>query len=667
MVKATTALAACFLLLAASTLQGCGGDADEDELQKRLDAQPKYDYYIFTPFGNVHLLDEYLDPKIYPLESLLADNDVKGILVLYVMPGKEYQDMLDFTETLVTNPNAPPPASLSTLEAKVKEYMNKHLTDKLKKDGRVRVLTPLDFDQILLSVRHRIGSTAFTKWFGHATYDSPKFCDAVMRVRGVGNSVPVMRLDTGVIFNFHSKGDLSGVATMMKAGVEDYKASMSDVFTQSFMISQLYTGVKKDNGTIPYDTWNEGYATQSVPALLATDDLIIESQFAGPFPGTTVFHPTPEMMEKATNSDVMMKFYGLQEKDDKTHLDTCTPSWDPDDDKRHEADINCIGNAYIGSNPTKAIISGAALASGPGVALDLPPFLHTDLYIMWIDDHLFDKMAQEVMATKRRAPPIGVGKARFPDVRPPPTATPRFALEFYMPTFTMGAVFDKWINAHPDAYLLKFWAEDLPSELGEKLKALKPISGIAQGPFTEVIQEVRFKGKSLTASEKTDFDAELWKTALVRLEDVYWQMSKVPEPDGIPSFATLWATGRVCAWKTLKKYCDATWALTNNPCKGKFCVKAAQGLVKTTYDTKAKTAKTRNELPPMTKQDLNPAMEAKIAELILGANMHLDWIIEWADIVQAIRSVRLGKIMTDISYSHASNTTVPSVEDKLPM
>merc|ERR1719210_3193249 len=351
----------------------------------------------------------------------------------------------------------------------------------------------------------------------------------------------------------------------------------------------------------------------------------------------------------------MKAFYGLEKRGSEPFLEAKLPSVDGDDDTRREMDATHLGHTYVGSNPTHSLISGAALTTGPGVALDMPPMIHTDLYIMWVDDHLFDRMTAEVLATKRRAPPTGIGgKARFPDVRPPQRNTARFVLEFYMPTLTMGAIFDKWMNDHPDAHLLKFRGEMISEKLRSKLEVLKPINGTAMGPFTKAMQDVRFMGKMLGGDKVTKLTNDLWSAALSRMQDAYWLWSRLPQPEvdgsATPSFATLWVTGRVCKHKPTQKYCDKSWEEVGKPCKGKFCVAAAQGMVTEVWDNKGQEAKTRKELPPLTQGDLNPAFKAKVDSLIETAKSHLSWTAAWPAVAQAIRTVPMGQVRTDIQY-----------------
>ncbi len=50
-----------------------------------------------------------------------------------------------------------------------------------------------------------------------------------------------------------------------------------------------------------------------------------------------------------------------------------------------DEDIDRLGIQFVGASPLGACISGAAFATSPGLTLDLPPFSHFRLNVMWID------------------------------------------------------------------------------------------------------------------------------------------------------------------------------------------------------------------------------------------------------------------------------------------
>jgi hypothetical protein len=61
-----------------------------------------------------------------------------------------------------------------------------------------------------------------------------------------------------------------------------------------------------------------------------------------------------------------------------------------------ERDLTTMGNAAIGAAPLTAHVSGAAFCVSMGVTLDLPPFTHWRLNVMWIDDDTLVEFARAV-------------------------------------------------------------------------------------------------------------------------------------------------------------------------------------------------------------------------------------------------------------------------------
>ncbi|CAE8608588.1 unnamed protein product [Polarella glacialis] len=599
------------------------------------------DFFIFTHVGNAAQLDTYL---AYPLEDLLVGGFRKGVMVMYVMPKKEWAVMLKYVEDLVANEAAPEPKELQVLNQTCHEKMERADTDAATHDlHRIRMLSPLDFRDTLLSIRYRLGPLNFQQWLGHTTYDAPKLVDAIMRVRALGNGFPVFRFDIDVICNAYTKDSMASIKEAVYRGVEDYKASIDDPMVQSFVLSQQYAAMPASDKS-EFNSWNEAFSTRANPALLATPALCNATQWKADG-SWGKFLPSPGELTAATHANVLMAFYGLQEVPGHPRLQAAQPSTSASAAARREEDILKLGNTFVGANPMRAIISGAALATGPGVTLDLPPFLHTDLNIMWIDDHCLDRMTREIMGTKRNALP-SENQARVVKARPQPSNVAKYTLEVYMPTLLYGIIMDRWINSHPDSYLLKYNPSDLPDmELfTQALAELMPADGRAQGPFTRAMQEVRNKALMLDVTATMKLKAELWSDACARLQDMFWQWSHLPEPEvegqPTPTFASLWATGRVCSQPGLESYCS-------NPGYSKL----GQGLVSPSWHAEARaTASSRATLPALTRYDLNPALATKVDELVESAVTYLQWFLEWPRVVQAIRDERIGRLPSDVAW-----------------
>jgi hypothetical protein len=347
-------------------------------------------------------------------------------------------------------------------------------------------------------------------------------------------------------------------------------------------------------------------------------------------------------------AEVMMKFYGLVEVGQDALLQAARPSILGGESERMEADILRLGNTYLGANPTKALVSGAGLVTSAGVTLDVPPFIHTELNIMWIDDHCLDRTIKEVMGTKRQTDRVyapDTSPARVVKARAVPANPAKYTLEVYMPTLTYGIILDKWINSAPKSYLLKYDSKDLDADLEDDLETLMEAKS-PEGPFTMAYHKVRSSGKQLSPTEKAKLTDDLWNDALYRLQDTYYQWHHLPEPQvdgvGTPTFAALWVTGRVCKHPGLERYCNGE------------CEALGAGLVLPAWDAKAAGARTRKALPPLLKSDLQPAMAAKIDALIGSALAHLDWLLSWPSVVQAVRSDTLGSLPSDPSWGEST-------------
>lgn len=595
------------------------------------------DFMIFTHVPDPKKLDEF---TAFPLNDLVTDAEGKqGILVMYVMPAKEWGDMLAYIHQLTSTKNDTAPAALVELNKTCYEKMAIHNTDTIH---RIRMVSPLDFKETLLSIRHRLGHDMFQKWFGHTTYDAPKIVGSIMRIRTLGNSVPVFRFDIDIICSRVSKEDnMKSIKHAVSSAVDDFNAAVADIHVTSFVLSQQYYGVDSDRSK-DFNAWNEAYSTRSNPAMLATPAMVNASQWSKSgdndcFWGS--YMPPPDKLQEATDESVMLKFYGLKKVDGEEQLQMALPSGNL------EEDIRTLGNTYVGANPSRAIISGAALCTGPGTTLDFPPYIHADLNIMWIDDHLLDKTVQEVMDTKRHPRPEGGGQAKVVKARAQPMNIAKYTLEIYMPTLMYGVLMDVWMNREQDYYLLKYNPEDLPSNLLTRRAAMTPSATPheAMGTFTQAMHTVRLAGKMLEGQALGKFKASLWADALERIKDTYYQWTQMPEPEiegkATPTFASLWISGRVCAHPGLERYCES-----------ESCSKLARGVVSQDWDGKAKDAKSHADLPEITKSDIQEAMRENIDQLVQTACTQLEWILQWPDVVQALRAENQGSLATDLSW-----------------
>lgn len=632
----------------ATTLEGCGGGGGKtpSEIEMGIDLTEQalqMRFVIFTPLGTDAKIDEYMQSDI---ASVLATAEYKGMLLLVVLPGDKWKLLLTHVKALATDPATPDPQPLIDLQTSCREKM-KALPDNLKKPLRVHMVSPLDFKDVMLTLYNLLGAD-FDEFLSHATYDTPKLVGALTRMRLLGNSIPVIRLDESVLFNYHTlEGGYDTINTIVKGSVEDYHTFMADWTSQGWVVSQQYTGlpVAKKN---TFKAWDEAYSTQAKPPLLATPQLCNSTQFAV----GAKYKPTEEMMNQATNAEVMSLFYGVEERGGEDLLQPVQPSMDLPDVERLEADIIKVGQTFFGPHPSHATISGAGLTMDPAAQLNMAPFLGTELFVMWIDDHLLDGMTREVLGTNRQTY-VKEFIGRSPIVRPIPANPARYTLEFYMPTLTLGCVMAKLVNANPDSYLFRYYESNLggsSDELTEKLEKAGMKNPVAQGKYTAALQESNKNAKAITTAEGEALKPELWTDALERIKDIYWQWSRLPEPDvdGNPTatFASLWVTSRLCTHAQLSVYCtNAVDSWT--PPDARFTPACGSGLVTPAWDAQAKAVAKRSELPALTKADIKPCMEAKIDQLMTAAFRHSRWLLVWPKALKGFWSVPIGQLLSD--------------------
>jgi hypothetical protein len=351
------------------------------------------------------------------------------------------------------------------------------------------------------------------------------------------------------------------------------------------------------------------------------------------------FNPTLEMLQECADPATLMQFYGVQKKEGKPLLETVQPSKSEDETDRLEEDILSMGNTFIGAPPTVATTSGALLCMGPGAALDMAPMIHTPLNIMWVDDYLLDQRSQEIFGTRKVPLPLKMGEARVIKARSLPNNPAKYTLELYMPTLFYGIIMDKWLLGSDFGFLAKY-PQHLDSDLTEKeLGEAEATPGV----LTKMEEQVRNLGKLPTESELANFTEELWSSAGERMADVWWQWSHLPEPKvngtATKTFASLWATGTVGSWPGLEQYATV-----------ETYDKKGLGMVTPEYTKKNADVASRAELPPVTKEDMNPAMAEMLEELIQTSLDHLEWTLAWPDVVQAVRDINVGLFVSDVQF-----------------
>lgn len=367
------------------------------------------------------------------IRRLLKNN--QGIMVLFLDTG--LPDLLRMIHPIKRD--------LSRIEAKrEKQQLKNELSDrsskirKGEKLGRklesqlgtnVRVLTALD----LVDVFGEMSAVENLRKFligmqNEMQYDTPKFIEAIVRLRMIGSRVPVLRLDRDVLIppdgEQFNKTELALAIKGICAGVVEYHDSTQVLAT---ILSANYKIPDKDNKDML--TWSGGYATRILPSLLVPTD--------------------PNDLKKYINET-------------KSVVD-----WAPELDKHFSPELTkrFYDGIWKWGAPTIAVISGALLYMNDAVVLNVPPFSNFSQKVMWIDDHLRYVLHRE-MGDFRRNTLIDfkTGNPLFVQYSNVQVSKYRSAEEFllytartYLPSILWGSFFDYWLCTSP--LLKKRWTK----------------------------------------------------------------------------------------------------------------------------------------------------------------------------------------------------------------
>lgn len=169
--------------------------------------------------------------------------------------------------------------------------------------------------------------------------------------------------------------------------------------------------------------WQRAFSTRAGPALRATAEICDAEQFVVP----AGWEPPAHVLDDATDCDAMLAFYGLKIVTSAEASDNDNAGGSEQDNDGgggdgagatpaagaarlprrrwlesikatgvRDEDISELGMSFLGASPLNACISGAAFSTSPGLTLDLPPFSHFRLNVMWIDDHTLVSAAKAI-------------------------------------------------------------------------------------------------------------------------------------------------------------------------------------------------------------------------------------------------------------------------------
>ena len=236
---------------------------------------------------------------------------------------------------------------------------------RLKTLNRVRLLSPWSFRKALRRVESR-EKACFVEWFKHSTYDFPKLVDAIIRLRVLGTSCPVLRFDHDVLFPpANGKAGLAEVGKLVSKSIDMFRKRQDDTHTPVWYFSGQYVDkpLSTTSGRVRWRNWNGAFATRATPALLCTNDLLNSIQFTD---SSLDWVPEETSMDEAVNEKLLCRFYGLERSNGTLASNPVA--------HEYEKDISSLGTGVCGANPLRSCVSGAGLCVSGGVTVDIPPF-----------------------------------------------------------------------------------------------------------------------------------------------------------------------------------------------------------------------------------------------------------------------------------------------------
>ena len=557
------------------------------------------------------------------LRELLTSPGHEGILVLFYAPGYErflkalYQKEDD--ESLRSRAREDVEIERLFFAEAVAEFIRKKLKEE-NLEQRVRFLTSFDL-RVILGLVNTIFSGQFPRFFigpdKGIRYDAPKVVEAILRLRVLGNGVPVLRLDHDVIFRGENKkiGDL-GLFKAVACAMRAYQLRLAQPSVSTFLFSASYNSralLDPNSEMDPFEAWSRAFATRVQPALVANPKKIRD---ICDLPDTTdkekehKNNSWKNYVDEHLDEALVRQFYGL--KQDTVGL---------------EAD-GMTGLASIGAHSLYAVISGALLCLSEGAILDLPPFSNFGTNVMWIDDHLkyslHRAMGHFTSGETLNLEP-GLSDARLDDVtttkgRPSVNDIHSYVFDVYLPTLLWGTIMDAWITTDP---ILKCRLATLGPNEKQRWRDAR------QKQYSAPLPRAMLKALRIG-----DFDHEnrrrlrdeLMQGAVERIEIVR-QLWAGLRTDSKTTFASYWAQGQV-----KETFGDSIF----KDCKGKLWQGISTGIP---LDE------------PITRiQDLTAELALKVNALIEDAVTYVAWTLEWPKFVQIVRSIHHGDFVGDLGW-----------------
>lgn len=385
------------------------------------------------------------------------------------------------------------------------------LIKKFAKDGledNIKILTSLDMVDIFTEMSDvQELRDFFIGEPGNIGYDSPKIVDAIVRLRLLGSSIPVFRLDQDVLFPCEDEDIKKSYECLKNAIGEQLNWLEKHHVTHnihSTILSQKYEEPDKASGR-PHIAYSRAYATRIQPSLLVKEDLINKNTNWKEYASTSF------------NLEVTKEFFKNK-------------------------------NIMEWGAPTTAVISGALLYMTDGVVLSVPPFSNFSLNVLWIDDHLryalhreLGEFAEKTLTDRSGDHLWSQGRKEVIKCRIGFDNLVYYTLCIYLPQLLWGSIVDAWISIDPLLKIRKIDAESLGVDEEWKESKEKCKNGMTRGILTKEIKHAQL-GRALR--DEVKLREKLREEALDRIEKVreIWSKLKTEEYE---TFASCWAKGRV--------------------------------------------------------------------------------------------------------------------------
>ena len=254
---------------------------------------------------------QYLEQHFRGLRELLTAPGHEGLLVLFYSPG--FEEFL----TGVAEQKKPEDLLDDSVNLRFADEVAKCIRRKLaeaKLAEQVRFVTSLDLQVILGRVNVIFAEKFRTYFVGPAQgirYDTPKIVEAILRLRLLGNGVPVLRLDHDVIFRFGDGikviGDL-GLFKAVACALRAYHLRLAKPTVSTFLFSASYNSreVKDASETDRFEAWSRAFATRIYPALVADPKEIAKLHKM-----SVEEQNWDEYVRSFLDEDLAKRFYGL--------------------------------------------------------------------------------------------------------------------------------------------------------------------------------------------------------------------------------------------------------------------------------------------------------------------------------------------------------------------